>query len=275
MILALCLYSGCIYQMILLDSAHMHLALFLSLGLYALLHLACSSPGLIPHLWIDVSLRRSVRAHLPHHRQQQQSDKRFELWCHHLTPPPPPPQKQYQIDRSSCNSLRDLYFAMCQNIVCEKRNPINENGATEIDFQMICALCNLLLELPKPREGFVQRAFWWILTKTMKRHWKHEVCRGLGGCRLCVFYVQIQLCALLQMLHPTSISWSSPDSSLSSTLQSVNFDPFSSSPLSPDADVVVWYSPETFSWKVEGCKPPPPKPARPHGGLESTGWPSH
>jgi len=192
-----------------------------------------------------------------------------------LDSPPPPPQKQYQIDRSSCNSLRDLYFAMCQNIVCEKRNPINENGATEIDFQMICALCNLLLELPKPREGFVQCAFWWILTKTMKRHWKHEVCRGLGGCRLCVFYVQIQLCALLQMLHPTSISWSSPDSSLSSTLQSVNFDPFSSSPLSPDADVVVWYSPETFSWKVEGCKPPPPKPARPHGGLESTGWPSH
>lgn len=35
-----------------------------------------------PHLWIELSLRRSLRAQLPHHRQQQQPGYRFQLRCH-------------------------------------------------------------------------------------------------------------------------------------------------------------------------------------------------
>lgn len=41
------------------------------------LHSAC-----FPHLWIELSLRRSLRAQLPHHRQQQQPGYRFQLRCH-------------------------------------------------------------------------------------------------------------------------------------------------------------------------------------------------
>lgn len=85
-ILHSCCLSGFVYLTLYFNFGFIYLALLL---FYMWQH---SSPltllliiGFMSHLWTDLSLRRSLRAQLPHHRQQQQSDKRFELWCHHLS----------------------------------------------------------------------------------------------------------------------------------------------------------------------------------------------
>lgn len=71
--------------------------------------------GCMPHLRIDLSLRW-LCAQLPHHCQQQQPNKPFQLRCHSSTV-----QKLLKTDRSSNNSWRKLLFAICQNIIYEKK----------------------------------------------------------------------------------------------------------------------------------------------------------
>lgn len=81
---------------------------------------------------------------------------------------------------------------------------------------------------------------------------------GPWSCTLCVFYVQVLLCSRCCSRLCCHEAVLTPRRPLFSILQSAYFDPLLLFPSLPAADVVVWYSLETFSWKALGCKPPPP-----------------
>lgn len=108
---------------------------------------AYSSPTLWPHvspldwlshLWVDLSLRRSLRAQLPHHRQQKQSEERSELRCHRLTLPK---NKNSQMSLTGLpKTLRVNSAVVCQNII---RGIISHPAhwfpcARQKSFQKIC-----------------------------------------------------------------------------------------------------------------------------------------
>lgn len=141
-----------------------------------------------------------------------------------------------------CNSSRNLHFALCQNIICEKTDPMNEfPGATEIGLAQ-----STKKDFP---QGMQQRAsatyysnysnherylsnlcillaFWWILTR-LSDVTESRKSEGGPGIRLCVFYVQIQLalcsrCCSRLCFHEAVLTPRCPFFPIS---QSVYFDP--------------------------------------------------
>lgn len=109
-----------------------------------------------------MSLRRSLCAQLPNHRQQQQSDKRFQPWCHRLALRGEEKKKKQQskMHRSPCKTVHAIFtllFVKTLSVKKKKRDPLKRISGRDLpaqkEFPDDTQQCVSLL---KPREVFVQ-----------------------------------------------------------------------------------------------------------------------
>lgn len=170
---------------------------------------------------------------------------------------------------------RSSPFAICQNILCGKTTNECAGRARSTwrkAFFWRCAavrLNSLLLELLRSREVFVQYAHSSDFTTCTVVFRQQQCERGPWSSVLRLVRVQVRLalcsrCCSPLSFHKAVLAVLSSVSSARLILVSPLLFPFL-----PSADVVVWYSTETFRWTVEVCNPPLPKWDRP---LNMEAW---